>query len=316
MSTLVRQVGGVGGGAALALACGGGPAPAPWPPPPPAEAALVRVVGVVPGEEVLGIGVLGGAIAVATPSGQVLRFPEGAPAEGFQLAAGPFEDVAFDGAAGWLSGQSGVWKVPAVGVAVQVAPDPAVAVAGTPAGPCWATVQELRCLRGGAAVTVVPDTHVVFPDELTAVGDALVWADHGTGAVRAWDPATGAVTTLASQRGPHALVAHGPTVVWTESEADLLPGRPAAVTQATRAADGSWTVAPLPFEASGQELVRVDDQVYGAARCSPAAAERWTRFDTGEGWGPVFVTADRFGWPRRDGADTTVVAAPRAACKP
>lgn len=299
----------------VSLACGGTrPPAAPWPPLPPPEAARVRAVGDVPGEGVVGIGLLGSAIAAVTPAGRVLRFPTGAPPEVFQVPGIAVEDVALDGTSAWLAGPNGVFRVSAVGAVAPVSPDAAVAVAATPTGPCWATLAALRCRRGDADVTVVPDAGVRFADELAAVEDALIWADHGTGEVRVFEAATGSVQTLAHQRGPHAFEAHGAAVVWLESEADLLPGRDAAVTSATRGPGGAWTTTPLPVTSPMTPLVLVDGVVYGAARCSPVARERWTPFDLGSGFGPVAVTPDDLVWTEDTGGGARVLAAPRSAC--
>jgi hypothetical protein len=305
--------------AGVSLACGGlggpPPPPVPWPPPPPPEAALVGELARVPAPSLVALAAAGDRWVAASPDGRVWRLdPSPAPILD-QPAA--IEALATDGAAVWVATAAGLLEVPlAGGAATTVAAGPVTTVVATERGPCWAADAALRCREGGAVREVVPDAYAMFPGELSAVPGALVWVDHGAGVVWALDRATGARRALADQRGPHDLAAAGDAVVWSESEADLLPGWPATVTRAVRGADGAWTVGALPHEPWGDALVAVDGILYGAARCAPLGGGPWTRFDTGEGTAPLAVGADRWAWVASDGSGARVLAAPRSACRP
>lgn len=299
------------------LACGGlggpPPPPAPWPPPPPAEAALVTEVARLPAGDLVGLAAVADGWVAGAASGEVWRLD---PAPRLLLPGGsPITSLATDGVVVWVAGPGGVREIPLAGGApTTVAAPPATVVVATERGPCWSADAALRCREDGAVREVVSDAYATFPGELAAVPGALVWVDHGAGVVSALDRATGQRRALADQRGPHDLVAIGAAVAWSESEADLLPGRPAASTVATRGADGAWILATLPLEPWGDPVAVAGGVVYGPARCAPAAGGPWIRFDTGEGLAPVAVGAARWAWTVGDPSGARIVSAPRAAC--
>jgi len=153
----------------------------------------------------------------------------------------------------------------------------------------------------------------MFAGDLAAAGPVVAWTDQ----MAVWAQVGDGPPQLVAdeQRNPHGLSADGRGLVWVESEADLLPGRPSGSFYAEH--DGErWSVQRLPLSLWGEGAVLRDRVLYGSADCVPVGAAAWVSFDLGEGGPPVAVGTEHFYWVRWDfeAQRSEIVSAPRSAC--